>query len=40
MLATETFSAANVLEMIKSLCPEALKIAVDSGVPFPVRDLR
>ena len=32
MLDTETFSAANVLEMIKPLCPEALKIAVESGV--------
>jgi cytochrome P450 len=32
MLDAETFSAANVLEMLKPLCPEALKIAVDSGV--------
>src|SRR5215469_8202088 len=32
MLDSETFSAANVLELFKPLCPEALKIAVDSGV--------
>lgn len=32
MLDSDTFSAANVLEMIKPLCPEALRIAVDAGI--------
>jgi cytochrome P450 len=32
MLDSDEFSAANVLEMIKPLCPEALKIAIDAGV--------
>jgi len=32
MLDSETFSAANVLDLIKPLCPEAAKIAMESGV--------
>lgn len=32
MLDSEAFSAANVLELVKPLCPAALAIAIDSGV--------
>ncbi len=32
MLDSDTFSASNVLEMIKPLCPEAAKIAGDAGI--------
>jgi hypothetical protein len=32
MLDSETFSAANVLELFKPLCPAAAKIAIKSGV--------
>jgi cytochrome P450 len=32
MLDSETFSASNVLEMVKPLCPAALDIAIASGV--------
>ena len=32
MLDSETFSAANVLDMVKPLCPAAAKIAIEAGV--------